>query len=57
MIKRLGLTSGATRQKGGHIKIDVTNGVENHKIVFPVTPSDGRWKKNMESFLRKKFNL
>lgn len=57
LLKRLGLTPGATRQKGGHIKMDVSNGVQFHKIVFPVSPSDERWRKNMESFLRKKFNL
>lgn len=57
LVKGLGLKLGSHRQGGGHIKYEIYRGDVVHKVVFPVSPSDGRWKKNMESFLKRKFNL
>lgn len=57
LIKGLGLKFGSHRQTGGHIKVEVSLDDVVHNVVFPVTPSDARWKRNMESFLKRKFNL
>lgn len=55
LLKAHGLHIASQKQTGGHIKAVVTNGSKDSTIVFPVSPSDGRWKKNMESLIKKKF--
>lgn len=57
LIKGLDLRLESTDQLGGHIKCVIRKGDVVQKVIFPVSPSDQRWKKNMESFLRKKFSL
>jgi hypothetical protein len=57
LIKGLGLRLGSTNQSGGHIKAVITKGDISKNVIFPVSPSDSRWKKNMESYLRKTFDL
>lgn len=57
LLKELGLTLESHRQAGGHIKAVIRKGDTVKKVVFPVTPSDGRWKRNMESYLRRTFQL
>lgn len=57
LIKGLGLKLESTNQSGGHLKAVVRKGDVTKNIIFPVSPSDQRWKKNMESFLRKTFEL
>lgn len=56
LVRGLGLTLESSSQHGGHIKAVIRKGDTVKKVVFPVSPSDGRWKRNMESYLRKAFN-
>lgn len=56
LLKSFGLRIEGQRQAGGHIKIVVTDGTRRETVIFPVSPSDARWKKNMESHLRKTFS-
>lgn len=57
LVKGLGLRLESTDQKGGHIKAVVRKGDTSANVIFPVSPSDNRWKKNMESYLKKTFAL
>lgn len=57
LIKGLGLRLESTDQKGGHIKAVVSKGDTSINVIFPVSPSDARWKRNMESYLKKTFDL
>jgi len=57
LIKGLGLRLESTDQSGGHIKCVIRKDDVIHKVIFPVSPSDQRWKKNMMSYLRKTFQL
>lgn len=57
MLKRLGLRFESVTQAGGHYKVTVSKGEVIKKVTFPVSPSDRRWINNMESFLKKTFEL
>lgn len=57
MLKRLGLRFDSVTQAGGHYKVTVSKGEVIKKVTFPVSPSDRRWINNMESFLKKTFEL
>lgn len=57
LIKGLGLRLESSNQSGGHIKAAVRKGDIIKKVIFPVSPSDARWKRNMESYLKKTFDL
>ena len=57
LLKGLGLRLESTNQSGGHIKAVVSQGDIIKNVIFPVSPSDNRWKRNMESYLKKTFNL
>lgn len=57
LIKGLGLRLESSNQSGGHIKAEVSKDDVTKNVIFPVSPSDARWKRNMESYLRKTFNL
>lgn len=57
LVKGLGLRLESSNQSGGHIKATLSRGAVTKKVIFPVSPSDTRWKMNMESYLRKTFQL
>lgn len=57
LLKGLGLRLESTNQSGGHIKAVVSQGDIIKNVIFPVSPSDARWKRNMESYLKKTFSL
>lgn len=57
LIRGLGLRLESTNQSGGHIKAAVRKDDIIKNVIFPVSPSDARWKRNMESYLKKTFNL
>ncbi len=57
LIRGLGLRLESTNQSGGHIKASVRKDDIIKNVIFPVSPSDARWKRNMESYLKKTFNL
>lgn len=55
MIRGLGMTLESFDQSSGHIRATVSLGGVSKKVTFPVTPSDRRWQRNQESFLKKLF--
>lgn len=57
LLRGLGLRLESQRQAGGHIKAVVSHGDVTRNIIFSVTPSDRRWRKNAESHLKKTFGL
>ena len=57
LLKGLGLRLESTNQSGGHIKAVVSQGDIIKNVIFPVSPSDARWKRNMESYLKKTFSI
>lgn len=57
LIKGLGLMLESTNQSGGHLKAVVRKDDIIKNVIFPVSPSDNRWKRNMESYLKKTFDL
>lgn len=57
MIKGFGLRVESFVRGRKHIKVNVTNGDTTKTVIFPASPSDRRWRMNMESYLRKTFNL
>jgi len=44
-------------QSGKHIKAVIRKGDQSCNVIFPVSPSDHRWRRNKEAFLRKTFQL
>lgn len=57
LIKDLGLIPRRFEQHRSHYRVTVSDGEHDRMVVFPVSPSDFRWKINQERFLKREFNL
>lgn len=57
MVKGLGLRLAALEKTRKHMKGTVCKDEDCHTVIFPVSPSDHRWHRNMEAYLRKTFQL
>jgi len=57
MVKGLGLTLDALIKTRKHMKGTISKDGKSVTVIFPVSPSDHRWRRNMESYLRKTFEL
>lgn len=57
MLDRLGLRVESITQTGRHMKVIASRNGVQRQIIFPISPSDGRWQRNQESNIRKLFKL